>query len=304
MRLPEGSVELLMKLQYEFPLDERPFTKVAEELGMSVDGLMGKVRRLKVEGVLKRIGFYVNYRSVGRFTALAAFASRGRWRELDREIGLEVTHSYVRDHPKYDLWVVVKGSSREEVVRELERVSRKFGVEYLLLPSKRVLRLSVKYDLLRGISRAASWDKVNPNPPAPEEVGVSREVIWRLRSLPLEVRPYKELASITGCTEGSFVDLIREMLRMGILGDPGAALDGRKIGFHVNGMSLMKDCGPLLERKEFTHVVERETPEDWPYPCYGMVHSTNRRVILDVLEELGNPPTLFSLLDLRPGVQR
>ena len=199
---------------------------------------------------------------------------------------------------------MIKGKNQEEIKREVDLLAKKFGVSYLILPSKRTLRLSVKYDLIKGVSRAGSYNKVSLSPPSPEEFGLTSTLLWELRSLPLEERPYKKLANKCEYSEEGFLDLVKEMLESGVLRDPGASLSGRMAGFLANGMVLLGNCGPLLKHQEFTHIVEREVSKGWPYSCYGMIHSRNKEIIQGIVKDINNSLVLYSLVDLRPEAVR
>jgi len=195
---PSWVVDALMELQYKFPLVEDPYAVVAERIGVSEDELLGVLKRLKGEGILKRVGFYFNPRSIGRVATLIAFESddvEGVAKHVSRV--LEVTHSYERGHPRYRLWVVARGLSVEEIVSRVREVCEKLGCGWLVLPSKKLYRLSVKYDLRSGISRAGPYSRVVENPPNPEDLGYSVELAKALRSLPLEPNP---LDAWAGCT--------------------------------------------------------------------------------------------------------
>lgn len=140
-----------------------------------------------------------------------------------------------------------------------------------------------------------------------------------LRILPLEERPYAKIAGKYGFSEEEIISLVKEMLAKGILGDPGAALNGHKIGFVVNGMVVVADdsIDTLCEKiatsvPEATHVVLREPypPNSWEHNCYFMVHARRRNIlenrVKDRLLAIGaeNYMIIYSIKDLKPGFIR
>jgi len=318
-----GSLEekVLMKLQYEFPLTPTPYSDVASEIGIGVDELLSMLRRLHAEGVVKRIGFYYNPRSRGVNAVLVAMSTprpveaSGRLDEL-----LEVTHSYLRDHPVYNLWVVVRYREWERLVEAVMDACRVSGcTDYVILPATRLHRLSVKYDLAMGISRAGPYSRVRLDPPSPEELGVPGELPRLVRRLPLRPHPYREAAQRLGMGEEEVVDYIVKLLREGVLGDPGATLNGQRIGFTVNAMYVAEPypgvdaCAWVSDHVPYaTHIVTRRiVPEDspWRYTCFFMVHAAARDRLRVVDELLAAAPVtrwdrLVSLTDLKPGAQR
>jgi len=317
---PSWVVDALMELQYRFPLVEDPYAVVAERVGVSEGELLEALKRLKGEGILKRVGFYFNPRSVGRVAALIAFET-GDVERVAEHVSrvLEVTHSYERSHPRYRLWVVARGSSVEEIVSRVREVCEKLGCSWLVLPGKKVYRLSVKYDLRSGISRAGPYSSVAENPPSPEDLGYSTKLAKALRSLPLESKPFDVLGKQFSMSGSEVVEAAKKMLEAGILGDPGAALDGHKLGFTVNAMFVLepanecsKACRWVVDSlPEATHVVERSVVGgEWPYTCYFMVHAVSETKLEPIRKRVEEKApirrfdVLVSLRDLKPGIVR
>ncbi|MEB3780718.1 MAG: Lrp/AsnC family transcriptional regulator [Desulfurococcales archaeon] len=315
-------VDVLMEMQYEFPLTPTPYTDVAEKLDLNVNEVLERLKRLSEQGIVKRIGFYYNYRAQRKTAALVAFAAGNRYRELARLVNRDhlVTHNFLRNHPVYNVWIVVKRNTREELLEYVRSIASKLGItQWIALFSKQTLKLSVKYNLREGISMAGKYSKVNPNPPSVEDLGIPKTLPHSLRTLPLEERPYRRVAAKHGMSEEEVIGLVKEMLYKGVLGDPGAALEGRLAGFTENGMVVLEPCNSERRLCECisnlpysTHVVLREPypPGSWSHICYFMVHATSRdrieKVRNIVVSECGpkSSMVLYSLEDLKPHVVR
>ena len=319
--LNEFEVELLMKLQYEFPLTPTPFLDVAEALDAKFDDVILTLRNLVKRGILKRIGFYYNYRSQGHVAALVAFSCGDRYEGVANILSGDplVTHNFLRDHPTYNVWAVIKRGSREELLEYIARVAREGGASsWIALFSRRTFKLSVKFDLFEGISRSGPYSKVVEDPPRPEDIGINPLLPKLVRALNLVERPYSLIASRLGLSEDEVISMVKEMLDKGILGDPGAAIEGRNVGFTENAMIVMEGddewslCECAAEIPYSTHVVLREPypPGSWTHNCYFMVHATSRdRIakVLDVVKERCKPRSIvpiYSIADLKPGVVR
>jgi len=321
---PLWATDALMELQYRFPLSESPFEEVADRIGVPLTQLLAALRGLNARGVLKRVGFYFNYRAARRRAALIALAT-SQPEEATRYLAqvLEVTHSYLRLHPVYNLWVVGKHRDPEVIVQSAKEAAQRYGEgKWLVLWGVRTHRLSVKYDLYRGVSRAGPLGKVEQNPPTPEDLGIPSRVARSLRVLPLEPRPYRVLAERLGLDENTLHAYMREMLAKGILADPGAALDGHKLGFKYNAMFTLAPASgvdlPELCRwvarsvDEATHVVERDVtpPGAWRHLCYFMFHSVDEALAEPVRERIARSRVVDdvlvipSLRDMLPGVIR
>ncbi|MGC9071933.1 MAG: Lrp/AsnC family transcriptional regulator [Acidilobus sp.] len=315
-------VRILMKLQYEFSVTARdPYYEAAYSLGLDEDELLEGLNALSGAGVLKRVGFYVNYRSQGHEAALVAFSSPD-----PEAVGAAVandelvTHAYLRDDPDYNVWVVVKRASLGELVRAAEEILRASSSRgFIVLRSARTYKLSVKFDLERGISRSGPYSTIVQNPRGLGDLGVPPEVPRALARMPISRNPYAGIASRLGLDEGTLISLIPGLLKAGVLADPGAAIDGEAAGFRFNGMVLLEPEGPAESLCEVaskypytTHVVLREPypPQAWRYPCYAMIHAVRRDLVDQAASELASLAgargyrVLYSLGDLKPRVVR
>jgi DNA-binding Lrp family transcriptional regulator len=314
--------DLLMELQYRFPLTPTPIVDVAERLGVKVSDALARLKRLNDAGILKRIGFYYNYKAQGHVAALVAFAAGKRFRVLAdvfKEDPL-VTHSFLRDHPVYNVWIVAKRRTMDELLDYVRSVAHRVGIDrWIVLFSKRTFKLSVKYDLYEGISRAGEFSRVVENPPSPEDLGIDPRLPRMVRVLEISERPYRKVASSLGMSEDEVVDTVKELLMKGVLSDPGAALDGHRIGFRENAMVVMEPVGDEYEACECaaeipysTHVVLRGCyPEGaWRHTCYFMVHAVSRDKVERVVKwardacPVKDVMPIYSLEDLKPGVVR
>lgn len=309
---------ILMELQYRFPLTEAPYLDIAERLGIGFEDLRKRIESLRASFTIKRIGFNINYRASGKVAALVAVRAEGASKEALRRILLrdpEVTHNYVRDHEKYSVWFVIKRRSVEELVRDVEHVVRLSGAgEHLILLGKRTFKLSVKFDLWRGVS----WSEPEILPqsvPTFEELGIDKRPFSELsRWIPVVERPYRDVGAKHGYKEAELLSLVKELYSKRVLRNLGATLEGRRVGITSDGMVVLEasesDCERIaLEIPEATHVVYRVPLNgEWSLRSYFMAHADAREKILRVAENasrmLGGASyrVLFSLENLKPGI--
>jgi len=309
---------LLMEIQYNLPLTEQPFIDLAENLGLNSNQVIEKLKELKIKGVIKRVGANVNYKSIGTINkaALVAFACKDEEiyriaRIIKRSFdSLSLKHNFWREHEKYKIWFTFKGKSKEEMFGKVKELAEKCNVEdFLFLPSKRVYKMDVKYDLFKGIS----WSEKSvekENVPSVEEMDLSVEMVLKLERLKIVERPFKEIAIKYGYKEDELVDLVHELIKKGVIRDFCGVLKESKIGFVENGMNLVRvdNAGKLAlklarDYPQITHLVEREVPEKWNYTLYFMIHADSRDKIERIREEISQKYnveilTLYSKQDL------
>jgi DNA-binding Lrp family transcriptional regulator len=137
--------------QAGLPLCPRPYHKIAEELGLEPQEVMGRLDRMLAERVIRRIGAVPNHYAVGyRANGMSVWdLPDERVSELGRRVGaLEfVSHAYRRPRRPplwpYNLFAMVHGRSRAEVEDKVRRITELLGAEargHDVLYSTRVLK--------------------------------------------------------------------------------------------------------------------------------------------------------------------
>ena len=319
MELSEVDKKLVMELEYHFPFTETPFSEIASRLNLKEEEVIEKTKELVDNEVIKRIGMYVNFRAKGMEGALVATDIPVENLEKYRKITLgikELTHNYIRNHPKYNVWFVLKSENKEKLRESVEKIVKESGGrDYVILYSKKNLKLSVKYDIIRGVSYSEP-DQIHEKIPTAEELGIPKELLKDL-SYPLQItnRPFKVVAEKYNMKESELVELIKELKEKGVIKDYGATVNGDKVGIKENAMMLLNSddiessCYSLAKNlKEATHVVLRESDKRWDYLCYAMIHGANKKIIFEVakkgvdIAKAKSYMLLFSLDNLKPGI--
>lgn len=142
---------LIVATQGGLPLVPRPYHAIAEQLGLSADEVMQRLRGLLASGVIRRIGAVPNHYAIG-WTANGMTVwdvADDQVDELGAKIGALdfVTHCYRRpralpDWP-YNLFAMVHGSSRDEVREKAGRIAELLGTDCRgsdILFSSRILK--------------------------------------------------------------------------------------------------------------------------------------------------------------------
>jgi DNA-binding Lrp family transcriptional regulator len=313
----DDEISLLMALQYNFPLSEETYIDIADFCGFNVDFVLKKTAEMLDSGVIKRIGAQLNYKA---FKAIGYAALIGAKVQKDRiERVAEIINSYNPKHnymrnDEYNIWFTIKAESPEALEKIAKEIMEKAGVtDFVFLPSKRVYKMDVKYDIKKGVSYSNT--ELEPEKiPSAEELGIEIELLKELeRRFPVKNRPYKEICRKFGYQEGEIISLIEELIEKRVLRGFYAVLKERKIGFRENGMNMVETENPksvalrLIKRfPEITHLVERETFGKWAYPLYFMVHAIDRDIIEGIRERvldtrgIKSIKTIYSLRDFRP----
>src|SRR3990172_13389303 len=154
--------ELLNILQSRFPLNEEPFKQIARELETSEDDVIARTRELKARRVLRQISAIFDSRGLGYQSSLVAGkAAPGRLDEAAQVINAHpgVSHNYARNHD-FNLWFTITlppGQDLEETVNNLARRAGLLAVR--LLPTLRLFKIGVEFDMLEGVSASKGSTK-------------------------------------------------------------------------------------------------------------------------------------------------
>ncbi|OGT90379.1 MAG: AsnC family transcriptional regulator [Gammaproteobacteria bacterium RIFOXYA12_FULL_61_12] len=126
---------LLDGFQRDFPLEPRPFARIAECLGIGEDEVIERLRLLQEAGLVSRVGPVFPPNRIGVSTLAALAVEPERLEEVAALISAlpEVNHNYEREH-HFNLWFVATAPNRAHLDRVLEEISERTGLEVLDLP--------------------------------------------------------------------------------------------------------------------------------------------------------------------------
>ncbi len=145
-----GSIEqrLLNDYQRDFPLDPRPYARIAKDLGLSEDEVLQRLATLKEQGTYSRIGAVVRPNTIGASTLAAMQVPAPRLEEIAAFVSKqpEVNHNYEREHA-INLWFVVAAADKDAVAGVLARIEAQTGLAVLDLPLERSFHIDLGFDL-------------------------------------------------------------------------------------------------------------------------------------------------------------
>ena len=142
--------KLLNEIQTGFPIAQRPFRDLGVRLDCSENEILRRIKRLKKQGVIRRIGGNFDSRRLG-FTATLCAAKVAddkisRFVEAVNQYP-EVTHNYLRGYP-YNIWFTFVAHDSDMVQRYIEEIKEQTGVREILdLPAVKVFKIRVDFDL-------------------------------------------------------------------------------------------------------------------------------------------------------------
>lgn len=150
MRLDSLDRQLLNLIQSSFPITPEPYRELAETLGTSEEEVLARLERLIACGVIRRLGPVFDSRMLGYCGTLAALkVPLERIPEVAAVVNSfpGVTHNYLREGD-YNMWFTLLEENPDRLEAILEEIKKRTGItEVLNLPSERVFKIRVNFDL-------------------------------------------------------------------------------------------------------------------------------------------------------------
>jgi len=147
---------ILDRLQIELPLNHRPYLGVARALDLEEDEVVARVKRMREEGYIRRLGPIIDNDVLGRPTTLAvASVPPERVEEVGAIVTAHpgVTHNYLREGKghdiPYNLWFTFSAESDEELAAGLRKMAQATDVEIHSLRATQKFKVGVRFPVLR-----------------------------------------------------------------------------------------------------------------------------------------------------------
>jgi DNA-binding Lrp family transcriptional regulator len=295
-QLEDADRELLNAVQWDFPLEPRPYLVLAERLGIDEAEVRARVARVKELGVLRQLSAIFDTRALGYGSSLvAAKIDPDRVDEAAAVISAHpgVSHNYKRNHA-YNLWYTIAvppGDSLDDHIEVLHRASGALVTRKL--PTLKLYKIGVKLDMTGQTPADARVDVLEHERPerrehmeAPElsELEVAAIRISQ-EDLPLVERPFAAEAEQIGTDEETLLAMLRSFKERKLMRRFAAVMNHRSAGYKANAMGVwavpdeaLDEMGPRMAGFAFvSHCYKRPTYDDWPYSVFTMVHGHNGR---------------------------
>jgi DNA-binding Lrp family transcriptional regulator len=294
--------KLLNLLQGSFPLEPRPFLRVAELAEVSEDKVLARTQRLLDERIIRQVTPIFDTRALGYKSMLvAAKIDADNPHRAAKVVNAHpgVSHNYLRNH-EFNLWftIATEPDSKLGLDGTLEVLAAEAGAESIRqLPTLTLFKIRMDLEMQGGTQDLAS--AVEAAPPAETEPQPYDDfdvaVIRRLQGdMPVVPEPYAPAAAALGIPQDRLLDHLAGMKERRLLRRVAAILFHRRAGFSANGMGVWRvpeerimDIGPRMAAfRGISHCYQRPTYQDWPYSVFTMAHGRSKEecdAILDAI---------------------
>ena len=276
--------ELLHALQFNFPVATDPLGTLAAPLSADRDEVAALTRELLDEGVIRRIGPTFDARALGfTSTLVMVTAEEGRIDAVAEYMGgvVEVTHNYLRDHPR-NLWftVIARDEARQDaILNNVRSLLPEGGLQSL--PSRKVFKISARFSALEG-EKVPPYREPEMCELSDEETALARELEQGFDVLAED--PFARAGEAADLDADAVVEQVRAWLARGVLRRFGAVVRHMRVGFTDNGMCVFEVTSEgeeavgaaCAESPAVSHCYLRFPAPGWPYTLYAMAHGRSR----------------------------
>lgn len=145
---------LIRELQGDIPLVPAPFDCIGEKAGFSEDELLGKIKKWREEGLIRRFGAVLSHYQAGIASNVMIVwkVPKNRSQEVGKTMASfsQVSHCYERpvfSEWPYNLFTMVHAGSRDECRQIAQDIADKTGIKdyRLLFSTKEYKKSSMAY---------------------------------------------------------------------------------------------------------------------------------------------------------------
>ncbi len=154
--IDKTDIEIIKIIQQSIPLTLEPFKSIAEQLNITEDEVLSRIKNMQDKKIIRRFGAVLRHQKAG-ITANGMIV----WNVPDEfvdDIGVkfasfkEVSHCYIRPRTPnwdYNLYTMVHGKDQETCYRIAEKLSSVSGMKNykILFSEKEFKKSSMKYFL-------------------------------------------------------------------------------------------------------------------------------------------------------------
>ncbi|WP_435100078.1 siroheme decarboxylase subunit beta [Halarchaeum sp. P4] len=303
--LDDVDARLVDGYQSGFPLVERPFRAVADDLGTTERDAHERVSRLRDAGIFRRFGAVLNPPVIGSSTLAALRVPESRFEEVADVVNSyrQVNHNYRRDNP-WNMWFVVTAGTRETRDRILADIEARTGLAVLDLPMLTDYYIDLEFPVV-NTDRFARESAMETDVSATRVAEDARRDLTSLEAdvllavqdgLPLTRTPYRDVADAVGADVTDVLATLRDLLDSNCIKRIGCVVNHLVTGFDANCMVVWDVPDDELDARgvaagELPYVTlcyhrPRRPEQDWPYNLFTMVHGRDPEAVDAKVDEL------------------
>ncbi|MEK6659191.1 MAG: Lrp/AsnC family transcriptional regulator [Campylobacterota bacterium] len=290
--------EILSRIQKKFPLVERPFKEIADELNMSEDEVLSILQEQKKSNIIRQTSPIFDTKRLGYVSSLVAFKIPSEMisdavKIINSHPG--ISHNYERNHD-FNIWftVAVSPNSKLGLEKTVEILAEVTGAEdYIILPTLKLFKINVK---LNTTGKDEKKEEVRRVKHTEIELTPLHHAVIRYAQYDIEMveEPFKKIIDTLGIDYSTFFGILNELQEAGVMRRFASILNHRKAGFSANAMVVWdvdEEDGESIGEKAaafsaVSHCYLRPKYPNWQYNLFTMVHGKTTDETNDIIKEM------------------
>ena len=319
--LDETDKRLLNLMQGRFPIERRPYARIAELAELREEEVLKRVSRLVEHRIIRQVTPIFDTRALGYQSMLvAAKVDPEHPHRAAKFINTHpgVTHNYLRNH-EFNLWftLATEPGSKLGLDGTLDVMAARTGAESIRqLPTLKLFKIRMDLEMEKGTDALAAAAEAK-EPLELEPIDVTERDVEIIRAtqgdMPIVSEPYALASSRLGVSQEDVLAGLESLRERGALRRVAAILYHRRAGFSANGMGvwavpeeeILETGKRMASFRGISHCYQRPTYADWPYSVFTMAHGRSKEecdAILDSIAEatgIENRSTLYSSTEFK-----
>jgi DNA-binding Lrp family transcriptional regulator len=144
--------KIIQIIQDQFPLTERPYQQIANQLNLTETQVLNRIKHLTQQGITPKIGAIIDTQKSGYAATLIALKVPPRKIDEVSEVINQypgISHNYQREH-EYNVWFTLRAATQTVIDSTLSEITRKtdtYAEDTLNLPTKQCFKIQVRFQL-------------------------------------------------------------------------------------------------------------------------------------------------------------
>jgi DNA-binding Lrp family transcriptional regulator len=290
--------EILSRIQKKFPLVQKPFETIADELGISEDEVLSILQKEKSDGIIRQTSAIFDTKRLGYKSSLVAF--KVPVQKIDRAVEIinshpGISHNYERNH-SFNIWFTlgVPPNSELGLEKTVEIIAKLTEAEdYIMLPTLKLFKINVK---LNTTGNDDKKEKVKKVVHSDIELTPLHHDIIRLAQYDIDIvsEPFADIIEEIGTDYDTFFNILSELQEAGVMRRFASILNHRKAGFNANAMvvwDIDEDNGESIGAdaaafSAVSHCYLRPKYDNWPFNLFTMVHGKTADETNAIIEDM------------------
>ena len=290
--------EILSRIQKKFPLVQKPFQTIANELNISEDEVLSILQAEKKDKIIRQTSAIFDTKRLGYKSSLVAFKIPEE--KIDAAVEIinshpGVSHNYERNHD-FNIWFTMAIAPDSEI--GLDDTIKILSIlcdadDYIMLPTLKLFKINVK---LNTTGKDAKKEKVKKVVHTDMELTpLHYELIKKIQyDIEIISEPFAKIISELNIDYETFFAILQELQDAGVMRRFASILNHRKAGFNANAMVVWdvdEQKGEEIGEKAaafsaVSHCYLRPKYKNWPYNLFTMVHGKTTEETNAIIEDM------------------